>query len=80
MQILQCGTKLRKFKLSHCGVSNNEMRELVGLIKQKPILPNIASITWSDEAECSEEGDDWDWNLLGELLKTFNRTFPHLKL
>ena len=71
---------MTKFHLSYCGVSNLEMKELVDLMEQKPILPNIASITWYDDDSCSEEGDDWDWDLNSKLLKTFRHTFPRAKL
>jgi len=56
------------------------MKELIDLVKQTPILPNITSITWFDEGEGSEDGDDWDWSLHNKLIKTIQRTFPHIKL
>jgi hypothetical protein len=71
---------MKRFQLSHCGVSNLEMKELVDLMEKTPILPNIASITWYDDDYCSEEEDDWDWDLHSKLLKTFQHTFPRLKL
>jgi hypothetical protein len=71
MQILQSGTKLKKFNLYQCGVSNLEMKELIDLMKQTPILPNIASISWCDN------GGDWNSSLHKELLKTIEDKFPH---
>jgi hypothetical protein len=80
MQILQSGNKLRKLKMNCCGVSNHVMKELIDLVKQKPILPNIASISWVDDWTCSEEGYYWDLSLFNKLLKTIRCTFPHIKL
>jgi hypothetical protein len=71
---------MTKFHLSYCSVSNLEMKELVDLMEQKPILPKIASITWNDDKRFSEEGDDWDRDLQSKLLKTFHDTFPLSKL
>jgi hypothetical protein len=77
MQILEGGTKLKKFYLSGCCVFNQEMEELTNLMKQTPnILPNIVSIQWFD---------DYDYENRGHkqhklLLETFRRTFPHAEV
>jgi hypothetical protein len=80
MQIFRCGTKLRKFDLSHCGVPNHVMKELVDLMEQTPILPNIASITWFDYHDCAAYGELWDYDHLEKLIKTFQHTFPHAEI
>jgi hypothetical protein len=77
MQILQGGTKLKKFYLSYCSVLNHEMDELKNLMKQTPnILPNIISITWIDWVQSV----DWDDEHRKSLLETFKHTFPHAKV
>jgi len=76
MQILQSGTKLKKFHLSHCGVLNDEMEELKNLMKQTPILPNVVSIEWYDDPDCADYVD-WDYKQHESLVKTFQHTFPH---
>jgi hypothetical protein len=71
---------MEKFQLFHCYVYNFEMKELINLLEQTPILPNIASISWYDDGDYSEEGDDWDGDLHDKLIKTFRCTFPHSEL
>jgi hypothetical protein len=78
MQILQSGTKLKKFHLSHCGVQNDEMKELKNLMKQTPILPNVVRIGWYDSADAADNVD-WDYKQHESLLETFQHTFPHAK-
>jgi hypothetical protein len=76
LQVLESATKMRKFCLSLCGVPNHEMKQLVDLMEQTPILPNATSILWIDDEECADEGE-WDWDIFEELLDTFKRKFPH---
>jgi hypothetical protein len=71
---------MEKFQLSHCCVYNFEMKELINLLEQTPILPNIASISWYDYGDFFEEVEVWDGDLHNKLIKTFRHTFPHSEL
>jgi len=51
------------------------MRELVQLMRQRPILPNIVKIWWHEL--CNDESKDAHVEL---LLQTFQDTFPDLNL
>jgi hypothetical protein len=56
-------------------LSNHEVRELVQLMRQRPILPNIVNILWFES--CNDETEVAHVQL---LLQTFRDTFPDLDL
>jgi len=62
----------------NCELSNHEMRELVQLMRQRPILPNIVYIWWIEDNVGSIP--DMDKKHLKLLLQTFRDTFPDLEL
>jgi hypothetical protein len=80
MQILQGGTMLKKFHLTHFGLLKEEMEELKNLMKHTPILPNIVSIQWCVDDERAYEYVNWDYKQHKSLLETLRHTFPHAKV
>jgi hypothetical protein len=80
-QILQSASKLRKFSLSYCGTSKDEMSELVLLMHQRPILPNIVDMSWFDKDVLDMDHFlDPNHEHLRLLMKTFRDKFPNLRL
>lgn len=73
IQILQSATKLRKLTITYCSVPNHEMSELVQLMRQKPILPNIVRILWMDYDSDLPESHKEHLDLLYETIR---ETFP----
>lgn len=82
MQLFLTAIKLRILTLCYCGVLNPELNELIKLAqqKQKPVLPKIVKLEWSEEVGAGGDAHESSWEIFELLLKTLRDTCPHLRI